>query len=57
LWPKSSDKGILKWLNWRAVTKRPEKVTGMHFFNPQIMKLVEVVRGLHTSDETVEKVR
>lgn len=35
-------------------TKRPDKVAGMHFFNPaQIMKLVEVVRGFKTSDETV----
>jgi enoyl-CoA hydratase/3-hydroxyacyl-CoA dehydrogenase len=36
-------------------TKRPDKVIGMHFFNPvQIMKLVEIVRGEETSDETVE---
>jgi len=38
-------------------TKRPEKVAGMHFFNPaQIMKLVEVIRGYHTNDETVSAV-
>jgi 3-hydroxybutyryl-CoA dehydrogenase len=38
-----------------AVTSRPDKVIGMHFFNPpQVMKLVEIVRGLQTSDETVE---
>jgi len=38
-------------------TKRPEKVAGMHFFNPaQIMKLVEVIRGFHTNDETVRTV-
>ncbi|MGD1216743.1 MAG: 3-hydroxybutyryl-CoA dehydrogenase, partial [Terriglobales bacterium] len=36
-----------------AVTKRPDKVIGMHFFNPvPVMKLVEVIRGLTTSDET-----
>jgi len=41
-----------------AATSRPEKVVGMHFFNPpQVMKLVEVVRGLQTSDETVELVK
>lgn len=38
-----------------AATKRPERVVGMHFMNPvPLMKLVEVVRGLRTSDETVE---
>jgi 3-hydroxybutyryl-CoA dehydrogenase len=36
-----------------AATKRPEKVIGMHFMNPvPVMKLVEVIRGLQTSDET-----
>ena len=35
-------------------TSRPEQVLGMHFFNPpHLMKLVELVRGLETSDETV----
>src|SRR5271170_2096112 len=41
-----------------AVTKRPEKVTGMYFFNPvPVMKLVEVIRGLATSPETFTTVR
>jgi 3-hydroxybutyryl-CoA dehydrogenase len=38
-------------------TKRPEKVAGMHFFNPApIMKLVEVIRGVHTNDETTHTI-
>ena len=41
-----------------AATSRPDKVIGMHFMNPvPVMKLVEVIRGLATSDETYEKVR
>jgi 3-hydroxybutyryl-CoA dehydrogenase len=40
-----------------VATKRPEKVAGMHFFNPApLMRLVEVIRGFHTSDETVHTV-
>jgi 3-hydroxybutyryl-CoA dehydrogenase len=40
-----------------AQTKRPEQVAGMHFFNPpQVMKLVEVVRGYYTSDQTIETI-
>jgi len=38
-------------------TKRPEKVVGMHFMNPvPVMKLVEIIRGLATSDETTSSV-
>ena len=41
-----------------ATTKRPDKVIGMHFFNPvPLMKLVEVIRGIATSDETYAKVK
>ena len=41
-----------------AVTKRPDKVVGMHFMNPvPVMKLVEVIRGIATSDETYQRVR
>jgi 3-hydroxybutyryl-CoA dehydrogenase len=41
-----------------ALTRRSDKVIGMHFFNPvPVMKLVEVIRGLATSDETFRTVR
>ena len=41
-----------------AQTQRPERVIGMHFFNPvPVMKLVEVIRGLATSQETYETVQ
>jgi 3-hydroxybutyryl-CoA dehydrogenase len=40
-----------------AATSRPDKVIGMHFFNPvPVLKLVEVVRGKETSDETAEAI-
>lgn len=40
-----------------AATKRADRVIGMHFFNPAtVMKLVEVIRGLNTSDETFKAV-
>lgn len=41
-----------------AATKRPDKVIGMHFMNPvPMMKLVEVIRGLATSDETYNTIK
>ena len=41
-----------------AATTRPERVVGMHFMNPvPIMKLVEIIRGIATSDETFETTR
>jgi 3-hydroxybutyryl-CoA dehydrogenase len=41
-----------------ALTKRPDKVIGMHFFNPApVMKLVEIINGLATSIETYETIR
>jgi 3-hydroxybutyryl-CoA dehydrogenase len=46
----------ITWLGGQ--TRRPERVIGMHFMNPvPLMKLVEIVRGLRTSDETVSTVR
>jgi len=44
--------------NIASATNRPELVIGMHFMNPvPIMKLVEIVRGNHTSDETSKTVK
>lgn len=41
-----------------AASGRPDKVVGMHFFNPvPVMKLVEIIRALQTSDETYQSVR
>jgi 3-hydroxybutyryl-CoA dehydrogenase len=41
-----------------AVTRRPDKVIGMHFMNPvPVMKLVEIIRGAATSDDTYQKTR
>jgi 3-hydroxybutyryl-CoA dehydrogenase len=41
-----------------AATSRPDKVIGMHFMNPvPVMKLVEVIRGIATSDESYERVK
>jgi 3-hydroxybutyryl-CoA dehydrogenase len=41
-----------------SATGRPHKVIGMHFFNPvAVMKLVEIVRGAHTDEDTVESIK
>jgi len=41
-----------------AVTKRPERVIGVHFMNPPpLMRLVEIIRAIQTSDETAERVK
>jgi 3-hydroxybutyryl-CoA dehydrogenase len=41
-----------------AVTKRPDKICGLHFFNPvPVMKLVEIVRTISTAEETIETVK
>jgi 3-hydroxybutyryl-CoA dehydrogenase len=41
-----------------AATRRPDKVIGMHFMNPvPVMKLVEIIRGIATSEETYERTR
>jgi len=40
-----------------SMTKRPEKFCGMHFFNPpQLMNLVEIIRGAKSSDETIDSI-
>lgn len=51
----TSSMSISELANW---TRRPEKVCGMHFFNPpQLMKLVEIIKGSKTTDETIETIR
>ena len=41
-----------------SATKRSEKVCGMHFFNPpQLMKLIEIIKGAKTSDETIQTIQ
>ena len=50
----ASNTSMLNITEIAAATKRPEKVIGMHFFNPVgVMKLVEVVKGARSSEETV----
>lgn len=54
----SSNTSSLSITEVAAATKRPDKVIGMHFFNPAtIMKLVEVIKGVATSQETFDKVK
>jgi len=54
----ASNTSGLSILDMAMATKRPEKVVGIHFFNPApIMKLVELVRTIVTSDETVNTVK
>ena len=51
----ASNTTCLSIIDIAGVTKRPEKVIGMHFFNPpQTMKLVEIVRSIAVSEETYE---
>lgn len=54
----SSNTSSLSITEVATATKRPDKVIGMHFFNPApVMKLVEVIRGIATSQETYDKVK
>ena len=51
----ASNTSTMKITEIASVTKRPEKVLGLHYFNPAVlMNLVEVIRGEKTSDETVQ---
>ncbi len=54
----ASNTSSLPIIEMAAVTKRPDKVAGLHFFNPApVMKLVEIVRTISTSDETETTLR
>jgi len=54
----ASNTSILSITEMASATSRPEKVVGMHFSNPaQLMKPVEIVKGLVTSDDTVDLIR
>jgi 3-hydroxybutyryl-CoA dehydrogenase len=54
----ASNTSSLPIVEMSAVTRRPDKVAGLHFFNPApVMKLVEIVRTISTSDDTVATLR
>jgi len=54
----ASNTSALSITEMAAASGRPERFAGMHFFNPvHVMKLIELVRGLQTSDETLEALR
>ena len=56
--PLASNTSSISITRLAALTRRPGKIIGMHFFNPvPVMKLVEVIRGLATTQETFETVR
>jgi 3-hydroxybutyryl-CoA dehydrogenase len=54
----ASNTSSLTVIEMAAVTRRPDRFAGMHFFNPvPVMKLVEVVRSIVTSDETITRLK
>lgn len=54
----TSNTSMLNITEMASATRKPEKVAGMHFFNPvAMMKLVEVVKGARTAPETIEVVK
>ncbi len=54
----ASNTSSLPIIEMAAATHRPERIAGLHFFNPApVMKLVEIVRTISTSDDTVETLR
>ena len=54
----ASNTSALSITEMAAASGRPERFAGMHFFNPvHVMKLIELVKGLQTSDETLEAMR
>jgi 3-hydroxybutyryl-CoA dehydrogenase len=54
----ASNTSSLPIVEMAAATKRPDRVAGLHFFNPvAVMQLVEIVRAVTTSDETIESLR